>query len=285
MKYLLAAVFALLGSAATSESLTHLGTYVWDTKSVVGLSGLEVSDDGTTFTAISDRGWTVSGQFTRTNDVITDLIDVTIHPIRGLDGHPVTARRVGDWSDAEGLAISPNGVWISFERWAHVTAHDNIGATGRYIPDHPDFGRFSDNQQLEALAIHPDGTLYALPEEPLDGAFPLFRLTGRTWDIAGHMPASNGFAVVGADFTPLGQLYVLERKHLLGRFLQSRLRRVDLSDPANSVTIWQSDRDAFGNLEGLAIWHDAAGARVTMVSDNNGDVDILTQFVDFRLVP
>ena len=36
-------------------------------------------------------------------------------------------------------------------------------------------------------------------------------------------------------------------------------------------------------LEGIALWRDAPGLRLVLVSDNNGDADDLTQFVEFRL--
>lgn len=286
MKSYLIACLCLGPTLGHADTLDHLGTFAWQTDTVVGLSGLEVADNGQDFTAISDLGWLVRGRFQRENDTISDLTDLTIDPIRGIDGNPVTARRVGDWADAEGLAIAPDGTtWIAFERWAHVSVHATADAAGTYIPDHPDFARFADNRQLEALAHHPDGTIFALTEDTLGGAFPIFRLTDRTWDIVATLPQRDGFAIVGADFAPSGQLYVLERKHVFGRFLQSRVRQVTLDPTLREDILWTSRRDAFGNLEGIAFWTDDQGPRLTMVSDNNADGAIPTQFVDFRIVP
>ena len=37
-----------------------------------------------------------------------------LEALYGQNGYPVSARRVGDWSDAEGLAIAPDGTaWVS----------------------------------------------------------------------------------------------------------------------------------------------------------------------------
>lgn len=284
MRHLVTA-FLLSASPAAADTLTHLGTFVWDTPSVVGLSGLEVSDDGTSFATISDRGWYLAGDFLRTDGQISGINLRDFLPIRGIDGLPVSARRVGDWADAEGLAVAPDGrLWIGFERWAHVSAYDAPDQTGQWIKDHPTFAAYDDNRQIEALALHPDGTLYAFAEQPLDGAFPVYRLDGKTWTIAGTLPPQDRFALVGADFDVDGRLYLLERKLALGLWWQNRVRRVDLTTFTSEI-LWTGGRGDFGNLEGLALWHDADGLRLTLVSDNNGDRSDPTHFVEFRLNP
>lgn len=269
---------------ADTQTLSHIGTYNWRTDAIVGLSGLEVSQDGTQFQAVSDQGWYLLGRLSRENGVIQDLILEQILPIQGNDGLPVAARPIGDWSDAEGLAVAEDGThWVSFERWAHVARFAGPGQVGQWIKDHPRFANHSDNQQLEAVALHPDGTLYTFPEEAFDAGFPIYRLDSNQWDITGYIAQQDGFAIVGADFDAQGQLYLLERKHLLGKLLQSRVRRLSVEAPQQVETLWTSARAEFRNLEGIAVWQGVDGLRLTMISDNNGDRSEPTQFVEFRL--
>jgi hypothetical protein len=277
-------ISSLWGSAVQSDTLTHVGTFEWPTETIVGLSGLEVSEDGLKFYAIGDRGWYLSGEFERDGDQIIGLKVLTFLPILGNDGLPVAARRVGDWSDAEGLAIAPDGTqWISFERWAHVSRYEDPKSTGQWIKDHPSFSDFPDNRQLEALAIHPNGVLYTFPERPLSEGFPIYRLDAATWSISGHIQERDGFSIVGADFGNNGQLFLLERKLVLGLWWQNRVRRLDVDAPGPYEILWTGRRGEYYNLEGIAVWNDEIGLRITMVSDNNSDPHETTQFVEFRV--
>lgn len=270
--------------AAQAEKLTHVGTFEWPSEAVVGVSGLEISDDGATFFAVGDQGWYLSGAFERNGDQITDLTLQKYLPILGNDGLPVAARRTGDWSDAEGLAIAPDGThWISFERWAHVSRYDAPELTGQWIQDHASFYDYRDNRQLEALAIHPDGAVYTFPERPLSDGFPIYRLNTDSWIIDGYIPERDGFSIVGADFDEDDQLYLLERKLILGFWWQNRVRRLHLESLNSIEVLWTGGRGEFNNLEGIAVWSDDTGMRITMVSDNNGDQQEATQFVEFRL--
>lgn len=277
------ALIAALSGPASGQSLTHISTTDWPLSAVVGLSGLEVSDDGASFTTISDRGWWLEGRFVRQGDAIAEIALDRLVPILGTDGLPVAARRLGDWSDSEGLAIAPDGTaWVSFERYAHVWRYDVPGGPATGIRDHPTFYEYDENRQLEALAVAPDGTLYTFPEQPLDAGFPIYRLDEATWVIDGYLPRRDGFAIVGADFDSNGDLYLLERKLSLLLWWQSRIRRVRL-DGSEDRTIWTSQRGDFYNLEGIALWRDEQGLRITMVSDSNSSAREITQFVEFRL--
>ena len=281
------ALALLAFSACSSEPedrLVHLGTFEWDTPSFTGLSGLEITDDGDGFLAVSDRGWFLSGRFQREEDRISGVLLDRLLPILGQDNLPVSARRLGDWSDAEGLALAPDGTyWISFERWARVARYTAPDQPAQWIRDHPSFYKQRHNRQLEALALHPDGTLFTLPEQPFKKGFPLYRLDGETWSIAGHLPKRNGFAIVGADFDATGQLYLLERKLFLGLWWQNRIRRIDPQDLSRDEILWTGRLGEYNNLEGISIWYDESGLRMTLVSDNNGNKKELTQFVEYRL--
>lgn len=274
----------LWGWTAQADILTHVGTYEWPSEAIVGLSALEVSDDGATFFVVSDQGWYLSGEFERENDQISGIHLLSYLPILGNDGLPVAARRIGDWLDAEGLAIARDGtLWISFERWAHVSRYDAPDLPGQWIRDHDSFRDYPQNRQLEAVAIHPDGTVYTFPERPLDAGFPKYRLDGDVWTIDGHIAELNGYSIVGADFDEAGRMYLLERKLVLGLWWQNRIRRLWLNAPDDIETLWTGGRGEYNNLEGIAVWTDQAALRITLVSDNNGNQREVTQFVEFRL--
>jgi hypothetical protein len=282
--YIVALIFALLAAPVAAVDLTLINRYAWDTKSIVGLSGIEVTEDGSGFLAVGDRGWWLQGRFKRNGDRIEGVDIERLEAIKGSDGLPVSARRVGDWSDAEGLALAPDGTaWVSFERWAHVWRYDQPFARARSIKDHPTFYDHADNWQLEAAAIDPDGTVYVFSEKPLIEGFPIYRLNaGGLWAIDGFLPERDVFAIVGADFNTDGTLYLLERKLVVGLWWQSRIRQVRL-DGSLDETIWTSERGEFDNLEGISVWRDAEGLRLTLVSDNNGSERTPTEFVEFRV--
>ncbi|MGI1661936.1 esterase-like activity of phytase family protein [Palleronia sp. KMU-117] len=280
------ALIALLALPAAADELSFVGATEWGFEAVNGVSGLEFSDDGSRFWAVTDRGWYLTGAVTRTGDGTLDKVTVTrIAPLLGQDGFPVTARRVGDWSDAEGLAMLPDGTaFVAFERWAHVSRYDDLRGRANPTRDHPTFHDYFDNRQLEAIAVAPDGTVYAFPESvgPGRDGFLVYRLNGNEWDIAGKITPLDAFALVGADYDDQGRLYLLERKLTLGLWWQNRIRRFETPDGMGEI-LWTSRPGEFTNLEGIALWRDDQGLRITMVSDNNQRPSEPTTFVEFRL--
>lgn len=68
-----ALLMALLAVPAMAGALEaeYLGRHIWSDSSIGGLSGLEVSPDGTYFIAISDRGTRHEGRFLREEERIT----------------------------------------------------------------------------------------------------------------------------------------------------------------------------------------------------------------------
>ena len=276
----------LAPTTAGADTAVPVSRFAWQTDLIIGLSGIELDETGTKATLIGDRGYWAEATIQRTG---RDIIGVELHsvaPILGPNGYPVAARRVGDWSDAEGLAISPDGrAWVSFERWAHVWRYDDgLSGDARHIPDHETFRDHADNWQLEATAISPDGVIYTFSEKPLLDGFPVYRLSNEGWVIDAYLPERDLFAIVGADFDEAGDLYLLERKLVMGLWWQNRIRRVRL-DGSEDRTLWTSERGDYGNLEGLALWRRGDTLMMTAVSDNNGGEDTPTEFVDFELVP
>lgn len=280
----LALIAALWPAFGWPETLEPIGVVELETESIFGVSGLEVSPDGGGFVAVTDRGWWLEGRFARRGELMTGIEVLRIEPIIGQNGFPVSARRVGDWSDAEGLALAPDGTaWVAFERWAHVWRFDRVFGTAQWIKDHPTFYDHAENWQLEAAAVAPDGTVYVFSEKPLVDGFPIYRLgEDNLWTIDDYLPEQDVFAIVGADFSEDGALYLLERKLVVGLWWQNRIRRVRL-DGSEDVILWTGERGEYENLEGISVWQDEKGLRLTLVSDNNGAANTPTQFVEFRL--
>lgn len=281
---LVAIALAIVPALASAETLELVSSIDLKTESVVGISGLEVTRDGGSFVAVTDHGWWLDGRFDRRGGVLNSVQLDRVEAIVEHDGWPVSSRRVGDWSDAEGLAVAEDGTaYISYERWARVSRFDQVFAQASYIRAHDSFYDHADNWELESVAVSPEGVVYAFSEKPLPDGFPIYRLDANDlWQIDGYLREQDIFAIVGADFADDGSLYLLERKLIVGLWWQSRVRRVRL-DGREDVVLWTSERGEYGNLEGISVWYDETGLRLTLVSDNNGAAGTPTQFVEFRL--
>lgn len=290
---LIAAAFAMLaldGSSQTRLPDTYVGTYVWRSNDKLhgGFSGLEVSDDGLSFTAISDRSTWVVGRFARDRDGHIKRIDAT--PVQRLARREGTAKQRIRNYDSEGLAIAPNGqVFVSFEgaENAGVVRYTSLGAKPRPLPVPPAFATFSSNSSFEALAVDARGVLYTLPEDtPAKGDFPVFRYGNGQWDSQFSIPRLGGLLPVGADFGPDGRFYLLERGFHGVMGFASRVRSFAVTPGgfADERTELQSGTAQHDNLEGLAVWRDTAGdIRLTMISDDNFFWVQRTEIVEYRI--
>ena len=205
MRTSLSALIAVAALPVCADELEIIGETEWAIEVANGISGLEVSADGMEFVAVSDKGWVFSGSFDRDQDRIAEISLKRAAALLGNDGLPVAARRIGDWSDAEGLAITEDGTaFVSFERWAHVSRYEDIWETGEWIQDHQTFSEYEENRQLEAAAVEPSGRIITIPERPLRSGFPVYGLEADGWKIIGEISERNGFSAVGADFDSNG---------------------------------------------------------------------------------
>lgn len=286
---LLAAMPPLLGRAADADPgrAELLGRFRWidPDRLFGGISGIELARNGTDFVAIGDRGIVMTGRLEREGTRITGVRRGLIEPLRAITGAPLR----GEWADAEGLAIAADGrLHVSFERRHRVLSYAVPGGRAIGLPHHPGFARLANNNGLEALAIDAAGDLWALPEAPQGGVFPMFRFDGRDWTQPFALPARGPYLAVGADFGPDGRLYLLERDFAgLARGVSSRVRAFTPGPegPAREEVILVTPYGSFDNLEGIAVWRDGAGAlRLTLVSDDNFNPLQRTEIVEYRLV-
>lgn len=273
---------ALFRALPVYADATLLGSYTWvsDDPAFGGFSAIEVSGDGANFIALSDRGTITQGTFQRQDGVITSVDAGPLERIRGAFGIPLDRAH----SDSEGLAWGPDGqVFISFE-WKHGIRSFGTGqGPASDLITSPAFDQLQTNASLEALAVGPDGTLYTIPERSGRATypFPVFRLKNGVWDQPFSIPRRAPFLVTGADIGPDGRLYVLERD-FVGIGFRSQVRRFAL-DGSGEEIILQTGLRTHDNLEGISIWKDAGGLRMTLISDDNFRSLQRTEIVEYRL--
>lgn len=283
-----AAVAGLVYFAPTAQPVDHPAQYIssvsWPAHRhwFGGLSGIDTLN-GTDFTAISDRGFAVRARVTHDGDILRSIETGRISDLDDL----AAANNRKLTVDSEGLVLMPDGtIRVSFEQRNRVVEYAPPDTTERSTEMIPDTENLSENGGLEALAVHPDGRLFAIPEGSflkLHSSFPVYVRWPEGWRISGSIPASSGFLPVGADFDELGRLYVLERSiTFLG--LQSRVRRFDVTQmPYAEEVLMVSQAGEHGNLEGLTVWRNGSGLVLTMVSDNNFMSSQKQQIVEYLL--
>ena len=266
----------------------HVGTYVWsmDDETFGGFSGIEISADGSRFTALGDRSELRWGRVERDADGRID----SLHPT----GQAHLMDSNGKWlqpgwlGDSEGLAIDATGaIWISFEGLSRVVRYDQPGHPAKPLSRPPEFKSMQRNSSFEALAVMADGTLLTLPERSgqLTRPFPVWRWRNGSWDQPFSIPRSGDWLAVGADIGPDGRFYLLERdfKGLLG--FRSRVRRFDISDSglAHESVLLETYPLQYDNLDGISVWRDAQGIRLTLISDDNFGMFQRTELVEYRV--
>ncbi len=274
---------------ASAQSLELVGSFTWSeaVEGFGGFSSIEVSGNGTSFLATTDKGLFGEGVFVRRRGRIVGVDNAKFRPILDTDGAPLISYR----TDAEGLAVlGERDIFVSFEG-QHVIRRFTAFDGPSEVLKMPNWVRnLQANSALEALAIDKDGVIYTMPERSgrLDRPFPVWRNRQGVWDSKLTISRSNGFLVVGADFGPDGRLYVLERFFNGVSAFATRIRSFEVGAEALSdeKVLLSTTTGTHDNLEGMSVWqNDAGNIRVTLISDDNFRFLQRTEFVEYRLIP
>jgi hypothetical protein len=272
---------------AASPGATHLGSYTWRPgwDGAGGYSALWLGAGGRPFLILSDKGFWVAGRLDRAEDGAVS--GVAVEGRGALRDTAEGERSPFERFDSEAIAVGPSGaIYVAFEQHHRIMRFESIDAVPRRVAQLRDLPRMvSKNRGIEALAISKDSTLYALPEERVGGVHPVVAGGGDGWRTAMGLPARGFFwKVAGADIGPDGRLYVLERA-FLGIGFRSRVRSFAL-DGSDEREVLVTALRRHDNLEGIHVWRDAVGLRMTLVSDDNLRPRFQrTEFVDYRLPP
>jgi hypothetical protein len=237
-----------------------------------GLSGIELSDDGARFTALSDRSFLIDGVILR--DATGRMTGARVLNRRAIALPNGQVARQGAL-DAEGIADGPAGQRVlSFEGQADFllyTPDDTPEGKITPIPQPPQRHKLHHNALYEAVAIDAEGAIYTLPERSghLARPFPIWRYDDGAWTQIRTLPRRDLYMPVGADFAPDGLFFLLERRFDIGFAI--RIRQIDLNDPKDpGQIVYATESFPASNFEGLSAWQDSNGAtRLTLVSDNN----------------
>lgn len=248
-----------------------------------GWSGIEVTDNGAQMTVISDRGQLLRARLRRSNGVLTG-VSVQSTTQLGRSGGGRLRKKA---SDAEGLAIADSGrAFVSFEHRHRVMQADLATGRTRGRIALPFQNALGNNAGIEALAVGPDGTLFAVAEQPAPdgGPFPLYAYSGGKWRVSARIPKRGPFVPVGADFDSKGRLWLLERAATpLGFRNRVRMFVIDPRAP-REVDVLTTIPGHYDNLEGISVWDDPSGQmRITMVSDDNFMRVLRTQIVEYTV--
>ncbi|MFC3169963.1 esterase-like activity of phytase family protein [Paracoccus fontiphilus] len=275
------------GVPAPAASLEHVGTFVWsgDDDSFGGFSAIELNADGSRFHALTDRAHLYWGSIERDSQGVIRAVNIAGRAhLKDSKGIPLPPGYTGD---SEGLAIGEDGtLWISFEGLDRVARYDDPDARATALRPPPKVPGMWINSGLEALAIR-DGTIHAMPERSGrdDQPFPVLTFRDNSWGQNGGIRRDPRWLPVGADFGPDGWFYLLERdfRGILG--FAARVRRMKLTEngPTDEEILLTTRPLQYDNLEGLAVWHDGQGIRLTMISDDNFLALQRTELVEYRL--
>lgn len=283
-----ALAFATWTTAGAAVQVDYVGTHVWRERDSEfgGFSALELSEDGSRYWALSDHAILRWGSVERDEaGRIRAMTTAGQARLQDGEGKPL---QPGWRGDSEGLAAGPDGaVFVSFEGLNRVARYDDPDGPATRLPIPEAFKAWPVNAGLEALAITADGTLLTLPERSgaHDRPFPIWRFRDGVWDQPWSLPRTDRWLPVGADIGPDGQFYLLERDFLGVLGFASRVRRFTLTEDGLQAPelLLQTAPMQYDNLEGIAVWRDAQGLRLTMISDDNFLLLQRTELVEYRL--
>ena len=249
--------------------------YVWSEElaGFGGFSGLEMTDGGLGFLAVSDTGYLVHATVSRDSARhITKVVSKDHWRFLDNFGRPAE----GFQSDAEALRIAPDGsVIVAFEGYARVARFNPPDMMPTPLHDWERFRNMWGNEGFESLAIEATGKEIVILESPLarsGGYRSLVHPGGRIWNEGPSLASDGAFKAVDADFGPDGRLFVLERRFSMiwGYTTRISAYRVTAAGFSAPEILLQTLAGQFGDFEGMDIWAGPNNQTIaTLISDDN----------------
>jgi hypothetical protein len=261
-----------------------------------GFSGLDLADDGTRMTAVSDRGYWFTARLVHdSGGMLVGLAQGAMSSLRDATGRPVRS----PWNDAEDLArLDRGGYAVSFERRHRIMLYPadapDSDAPGRMLTFPVEASALASNGGIEGLAVLADGSLLAVAEDPVGDA-----ATSLAWlfppGFGAPAPLSyrlrHGFRPTALARLPGGDVLALERRFTVVSGPAVRLLRIAAGsiDPGAILDGEEIARLGFGftvdNFEGLAVRRGEDGTvDIYILSDDNYSALQRTLLMQFRLV-
>jgi hypothetical protein len=236
-----------------------------------GYSGLMVSPDGATFTAVSDGGTWARGALAYDADGnLSGVADVVIEPIRETDGRPFKGER----GDAEALSPTPEGgAVVAFERDPKLRIYPAAGGKPAVLPPPAGIEKAPPNSGMEALTRLADGRFLVVTEydeEP--GRFVGWIGGPGGWSRVTYL-GDQGYKPTGAATLANGDVVFVERRFPL---LSIRVRvaaasalRPGAEIEAEELARLEGSRN-FDNMEGIDARRGPNGETlIYLISDDN----------------
>ncbi len=257
-----------------------------------GLSGLIVTQDARRFKAVTDRGFRIVGALIHNGrGDLTGVHDMSISPLSGVDGRPLTGKKN---TDAESLAILSDGrIVTSFERRHRILV--TSPGLRRHIAVPQALYKAPRNRGLEAITALSDGRLLVFAEDfrPPNHGPSATRGWLRTYE--GDWQTMNiqvppAFKPTGATTLPNGNVYVLLRKFSPLKGVSVRVARLVVPAKTSAgLTQIQTIAEiapplTIDNFEGIANRTGQDGRRyLYIVSDDNFNPLQRTLLMQFEL--
>ncbi|MCJ8520258.1 hypothetical protein ABID21_003229 [Pseudorhizobium tarimense] len=275
-----------LGGLQYSSSDNRLG----------GVSSIRFRPNGREFVAVLDTGDWMTGTIVRDGDGrLAGISDLSIAPMLDRSGKPAPKAEM----DAEGLAVRPGELIVSYERRHRVAVYPDPGfltASPKAIDTVIPRQELRSNGGIEALAAAPvhstlKGAVVAVAEKSIDADGNLFAavLDGPLKGIF-KVAKDEPWAVTDGAFLPDGDLLLLERRFSFTGGVGMRIRRIegDTIRPgavvAGEVLIEAGMGAEIDNMEGLEVIEGPRGeTRIILVSDDNRSFLQRNLMLEFRL--
>ena len=271
--------FAYWGTSTAwvSPALTapvHAATWENPSPQFGGLSGILIENTGTQIIAASDRGTLFTATLSRdAQGNITQITNVSEHAIQLPKGGPVDRFK----GDIEGLSRLTDGqLALSFEGYARIMTMRDLDADTAWTHRWDRFESYFNNSAFEGLATLPDGRLMVFVEKR--GRYGMGRAYVRSdtgWTGPHLVPVTPRYKITGADIGPDGCLYTVERRFNLFAGIEYRVMRNwqtgglwSAEAEWQSETLYISAQGQDGNGEGISVWQDKDGLRISLITDD-----------------